>query len=68
MADETHLARVKGSDPEEFYFVTFDRVEGKMRHMSGMMSEADVRAFLTGNGMPEHELNSTIETARQHEI
>ena len=67
MADETHLTRVKGSDPEKFVFVTFDRAEARMRHMSGAMSEAEVRALLGGNGMPEHELNSVIETARKTE-
>ena len=44
MAEETHLQRVKGSDPEQFVFLAFDRSEGEMKHMSGAMSEAEVRA------------------------
>jgi hypothetical protein len=67
MAEETHLQRIKGSDPEQFIFIAFDRSEAKMKHMSDAMSEAAVRAYLGGNGMSEHELNTTINTARKHE-
>jgi len=63
--EKTFLKRRVGFTPEQFIFVTTDASEGSMRNLAGPMSEAEVRAHLSGNGMPDREIDAAIEAARQ---
>ena len=60
------VAKVKGKEPEQFLFITLSEGYERVVRTSGAMSEAEMRAALQKTGMPESEINSHIEHARQH--
>jgi hypothetical protein len=60
------LCKVKGSEPEQFIFVTLDLAQGAMKHTSDPMSEDELIALLGGKGMPKGEIISKIEQARKN--
>ena len=59
---------VKGSDPEEFVFITVDHEAGQMKHMSEPFSEEGMRKHLSDNGMPKAEIDEKIATGREKAI
>jgi hypothetical protein len=63
--EQTFLVKIAGEEPEKFALLTFDWAKGSMTHMSGAMSEKELRDHLGGNGMPEPELDGRIAAARQ---
>ena len=66
--DETYLAKVKNSEPEQFLFVTWDPTQGSMKNTTAPVSEGEIREFLSSNGMPQQEIDSKVAHARQNPI
>ncbi|MGA2593906.1 MAG: hypothetical protein ABSH32_28725 [Bryobacteraceae bacterium] len=66
--EQTWLAMLKGSEPEQFLFVTVDLAEGKMKRTTEAISEKEMRAHLTSNGMPASEINDKFVHARANPI
>ena len=64
--DHMYVAKVKGSVPEQFLFITFAADYSQVVRTSGIMSEKDLRATLSKAGMPDLEITDRIEHARTH--
>jgi hypothetical protein len=64
--EETYLAKVKSSDPEEFLFVTIDPAEGCIKRTTAPAGEAEVRGHLSSSGMLEAEIDQKLEHARKN--
>ena len=66
--EQTWLAMIKGSEPEEFLFVTVDLAEGKMKRTSPPVNETEMRGHLATNGMPAAEIDDKFAHARANAI
>ena len=66
--EQTWLAKVKDSNPEQFLFVTADLVHGNMKRMTAPVSEREIRNDLKRRGMPEAEIEDKIRHARENPI
>jgi hypothetical protein len=71
MENPTYLGKVRGSEPEQFIFVTMQSDGITIKSTSRAMTEPEFREFSRINGKPgirEDEIDSMIETARKHEV
>jgi hypothetical protein len=71
MEEPTYLGKVRGSEPEQFIFITMKSDHSTIKSTSNAMTEAEFREFSRVNGKPglrEDEIDSMIETARRHEV
>jgi hypothetical protein len=69
MAERTLVAKVKGSEPESFIFVTVkDNFSGITRMSYPALSADDLWAALHKQGMPEEEIKVMIEQARKNPV
>jgi len=66
--EQTYLAMIKGSDPEEFILVTMDAAAGNMKHMSEPFSEEDFRNDFSAQGMQQAEIQAKIAHARANPV
>ena len=58
-----HVAKVKGSEPEQFFIFLID-AEGSNLRTSDFLSEKELRQDLLFRGLSGTEIESTIERAR----
>ena len=71
MEEPTYLGKVRGSEPEQFIFITMQSDHSMIKSTSRAMTETEFREFSRVNGKPglrEDEIDSMIETARRHEV
>jgi hypothetical protein len=71
MKEPTYLRKIKGSEPEQFMFITMQSDQLTIKSTSHAMTEAEFREFSRLNGKPglrEDEIDAMIETARKREV
>jgi hypothetical protein len=71
LENPTYLGKVRGSEPEQFIFITMQSDHSGIKRTSRAMTESESREFSRINGKPglrEDGIDSMIETARKHEV
>jgi hypothetical protein len=64
--EQTHiyLAKIKGSDPDEFIFISTSLDGSQIKRMSESFSEANFRADMAAQGMSSIEISEKLAHAR----
>lgn len=62
----TFVGKIKGSEPEQFVFITLAADFGSIKRTSGPLSEGELRHLLHTWGTPDAEMTSHIDRAQKH--
>jgi hypothetical protein len=69
MVDEqTYVAMLKDTEPEEFMFVTVNPGRGAILRTVHGLSQGDMEAALHKMGMPWDEIKSKVDHARKNPV
>jgi hypothetical protein len=66
--DRIWLAQIKGREPEEFAFVTYEGTEGIIKDMTFPYTEEDVRKNFAANGITGAQIEDKLAHARANPI
>ena len=64
--EETRVAKVLDSEPEEFMLITCDFTRGGITYTGAPLSETAMRDLLLSNGMPAEEIQTALDWAREN--
>jgi len=67
----TYLGKIRGSEPEQFMFITMQSDHSAIKSTSRALTEQEFREFTRINGKPglrKDEIDSMIENARKREV